>query len=466
MSALIDEPALGPEPYDAPSAGFGGPRAPMMDAGEARSWLVAERRRLEGAEPGWLEVLVDYDRSEAWQLDGFPNCASWLSLACGMARSTAYEKLRVGHQLRRRPVVAEAFRNGEISYSAVRSITSLDSPDPEVDEALVELARTRHHVWLERAVRHYQMLDDEALERRYRREEHRGVVVHRGFDGLGVARAYLTNDELDVVEAAMKAFMDPVEEEDRAAADGESATADSSTGGGGPDPSATADCSTAAVAGGPFDDDLLEADGPDPSATADSSTGAGEDWQERWSTRRADAFVEICATALANAQGGRALGVDRYMVHVVADAEVLAGGHGRCELVDGSPVNIEDLARICCDASFVGHLVGRGGEPLAVGRKCRSWSMPQRRAVTVRDGGRCRFPGCFRRRNEVHHVIPWENGGPTDVSNGLLLCGRHHSLIHAGYRTEGQAEGELAFYRSDGVEIGRTCPPGALPKVA
>jgi hypothetical protein len=57
-----------------------------------------------------------------------------------MARSTAFEELRVAHQLARRPSVADAFRHGRLSYSAVRAITRMDRPAPEVDEALVELA--------------------------------------------------------------------------------------------------------------------------------------------------------------------------------------------------------------------------------------------------------------------------------------------------------------------------------------
>jgi hypothetical protein len=53
-----------------------------------------------------------------------------------MGRATAFEKLRVAHELRRRPVLAAAFESGAVGYSAVRAITRLDGPDPAVDEAL------------------------------------------------------------------------------------------------------------------------------------------------------------------------------------------------------------------------------------------------------------------------------------------------------------------------------------------
>ncbi len=54
-----------------------------------------------------------------------------------------------------------------------------------------------------------------------------------------------------------------------------------------------------------------------------------------------------------------------------------------------------------------------------------------RRAVAHRDRG-CRYPGCDRAPNrcEVHHVIPWWNGGHTNLTNCILLCAFHHHVVH------------------------------------
>ncbi|WP_375480817.1 HNH endonuclease signature motif containing protein, partial [uncultured Jatrophihabitans sp.] len=48
--------------------------------------------------------------------------------------------------------------------------------------------------------------------------------------------------------------------------------------------------------------------------------------------------------------------------------------------------------------------------------------------LAARDGGCC-FPGCDRPAawSEVHHVIPWADGGPTDLSNMCLLSLSHES---------------------------------------
>ena len=47
------------------------------------------------------------------------------------------------------------------------------------------------------------------------------------------------------------------------------------------------------------------------------------------------------------------------------------------------------------------------------------------------DGERCRFPGCARQKKlHAHHVRFWSEGGATDLANLVLLCARHHTLVH------------------------------------
>jgi hypothetical protein len=144
------------------------------------------------------------------------------------------------------------------------------------------------------------------------------------------------------------------------------------------------------------------------------------------------------------------------MVHVVTRPD-----DGRFSFLDGRPLTPADAAVITCDSSMVAHTVTEDGEPLNLGRKTRQWNTAQRRAITVRDGGHCRFPGCDFCHCDIHHMRPWENGGETDISNGMLDCPRHHDMNHHGYRVEGDPNGELRFYRPDGTYLDSTYPAAA-----
>lgn len=169
--------------------------------------------------------------------------------------------------------------------------------------------------------------------------------------------------------------------------------------------------------------------------------------------RRADAFMDLVHSGLAGCDGGHAAGDDRYMVHLVTRA-----GDSVVTHLDGVPVDPLNASMVACDRSSVTHVTGDDGEPLRLGRKTREWNTAQRRAIAVRDGGHCRFPGCGFSHYDIHHMQSWEDGGNTDVDNGFCQCRRHHRMLHAGYRVEGSANGELRFYRPGGTYIASTYP--------
>jgi hypothetical protein len=70
---------------------------------------------------------------------------------------------------------------------------------------------------------------------------------------------------------------------------------------------------------------------------------------------------------------------------------------------------------------------------LDVGRSRRTAPPKIRRALTIRDGG-CAAPGCDTdpSRCEAHHITYWEHHGQTSVSNMVLLCAKHHHMVHEG----------------------------------
>ncbi len=111
-------------------------------------------------------------------------------------------------------------------------------------------------------------------------------------------------------------------------------------------------------------------------------------------------------------------------------------------MVENGPVIPEWSAhRLTCDArcQLVTHTPD--GTVIGVGRTTRVVPMWLRRLVRGRDLT-CRFPGCERTKHlQIHHIRHWSHGGPTDLDNLLLLCTRHHRMVHEhGWAITGSAD--------------------------
>jgi hypothetical protein len=88
---------------------------------------------------------------------------------------------------------------------------------------------------------------------------------------------------------------------------------------------------------------------------------------------------------------------------------------------------------MACDCNVTRILLGSDSAVIDVGRSKRVISPAQRRALNVRDKG-CRWPGCDRPATWTsgHHVVHWISGGSSDMPNLVLLCYRHHWMVHEG----------------------------------
>jgi hypothetical protein len=182
----------------------------------------------------------------------------------------------------------------------------------------------------------------------------------------------------------------------------------------------------------------------------------GPDRQQRsWPEMRADALMTTVRSALGSLP---AAGADRYTVHVVIE-------HDRACLLGTGPLPDHHWQQIACDCGTVTHHHDPDGRPLTLGRKQRTWTIAQRRAITVRDNGHCRWPGCTNTHVDIHHLRPWSHGGTTDTTNGILLCPGHHTRIHQGFAATGQADGRLDFTRPDGTPLGTTTTHPATPRL-
>jgi len=106
----------------------------------------------------------------------------------------------------------------------------------------------------------------------------------------------------------------------------------------------------------------------------------------------------------------------------------------RARLVDGTRLRYSsrEWDLLTCDAEYSMTIVGAGGHPVACQSGSRLASREQRRNVEFRDG-QCVFPGCDAPVNwcDAHHVVHHQHGGPTETPNLVLLCRRHHGIIHS-----------------------------------
>ncbi len=96
-------------------------------------------------------------------------------------------------------------------------------------------------------------------------------------------------------------------------------------------------------------------------------------------------------------------------------------------------VDAATLELLACNATVRAAVLAPGGALLDLGRAQRLASPAQNTALNARDGG-CVVPGCTVPGDgcEAHHVIWWSRGGPTDLDNLALVCGRHHEEVHSG----------------------------------
>ena len=103
--------------------------------GDAIAELAA---RIQVATYELLVMIREFEEREGWG-EGFKSCADWLNWRTGLAMGAAREKVRVARALRELPLLSAAMQRGAISYSKVRAITRVATP--ETESRLLDFAR-------------------------------------------------------------------------------------------------------------------------------------------------------------------------------------------------------------------------------------------------------------------------------------------------------------------------------------
>jgi len=116
--------------------------------------------------------------------------------------------------------------------------------------------------------------------------------------------------------------------------------------------------------------------------------------------------------------------------------------------------------RLACDAKIVVSADDDKGHSIQQGGARRSATAAQRIEIRRRDKG-CRFPGCtYTEFTDVHHIIHWPDGGPTDIPNLITLCDAHHRAVHElGWKMSGDANVLVTFRSPTGRILTSTPSP-------
>ena len=119
-------------------------------------------------------------------------------------------------------------------------------------------------------------------------------------------------------------------------------------------------------------------------------------------------------------------------VVVTIPLATLEGGLAAATMDTGTRLSPGEARRMACDAGLIPAVLGGRSEVLDHGRTRRLFSKPQRVAMAIRQSFRCAAEGCERPTAwcDAHHLQPWIHDGHTNLNDGVLICGRHHTLAH------------------------------------
>ena len=292
-------PPAGPadeSPLRGPATAPGDRRAQLARLGDRIAELSA---RIQAATHELLVLIREFDEQEGW--DGCLSCAQWLSWRAGLSPGAAREHVRVARALGKLPRLSDAMRRGKVSYSKVRAVTRVATPENEQTLLDVALAGTAEHV--ERIARAWRRIDrnvEQAEDRR--RDASRSLRTWVDEDGMVVVRGRLTPEVGAVLRRALEAACD------------QARRAPAWDGGGDEDAADPADGVGEDATAGAGSADGVEKKAADAPADVEEPTLL---------QRQADAIGTVAEAALA---GGldRGTAGDRYQVVLHVDAEALA----------------------------------------------------------------------------------------------------------------------------------------------
>jgi uncharacterized protein DUF222/HNH endonuclease len=353
---------------------------PPATGPERASRLSQVRWAIDRLELKFSQDAASFAATDEYDQQGCVSPIQWIRLNCHMGGGAAADRLAVGEQVSRLPESRQAMVEGEIGFAHLALIARTAAAIAEADGPAKPFDETR----LLKKAREFSV-------GRFRNFCHH---ARHSADPEGYA-----NEEAQGVEARSLTL---------------------STGEGGMvwlrgvlDPEGGAVLRTA-----------LE-----PLARRTGSS----DYRKR-DRRLADALVELGSHALDNGQvPQRASQRPHLQITTTLETLLQRASAPAADLEFSLPISAKSVERLACDCSVTRILLGSDSAVIDVGRSKRVIAPAQKRALNVRDKG-CRWPGCDRSASWTsgHHLVHWIRGGGTDLTNLVLLCYRHHWMVHEG----------------------------------
>jgi hypothetical protein len=375
--------------------------------------IVHHCEQLNIREYEFLVDLREFDLRQGWKAYHFNHCAEWLNFKCGIDVSTGREKVRVARALFDLPRLSAAFSTGRISYSKARSLTRTVTPVNEGEWLEFAESATAHQV--QTRCRQARNADRAASTRDANRiHRQRGLSGVKHGDGSMTITVELPEELGDLVMKTIEVAMTDAERK-RAATE------------------------------------------EDIEGTLHASRDASESVDEgTFVARQADALVDVVKAYLSGGKTSGKSSAEQYQIMVHVDERALRTSDQESSTTESkSDLPIETVRRLCCDGSIVPVTEDKDGNLLNMGRKHRVVQPALKRALLSRDK-QCSYPGCTHDKwLDAHHVKHWADGGETKLDNTLLLCSRHHRLLHeGGYHIKNNYKGERYFETNQGRVVG------------
>jgi Domain of unknown function (DUF222)/HNH endonuclease len=313
-------------------------------------------------------ALAELDRRREYELDGYASMTAWCRTELGWTNQTANRILRHGRRLLDLPVTAGAWLSGRLS-------------DGQIEIVVACVTDRRAPLW----------------------RDHEAEVVPL----LVPLDLLSTNRAVQDWAAKADAVLDEQEPAEDAAAEA---------------------MLVKTLDGRGYLKGTFDAEHTEVVATGLRLADSG-DLDEPVAKRQGQALVDVFRFFLDH-QTTKVGGRHRPHLNVVVDKDALHDSQAGRTLV-GVPLPGLVVRKIACDASIHRVIADGVGSILDYGRSTRTIPPAVYTPLVLRDWG-CRFPGCDRPADwcEGHHVWHWEDGGPTNLSNLVLLCAKHHHVVH------------------------------------